>query len=104
LKTIDGYSRSQAAIIAQFRTNHTPLNQTLFRIKRAESPACPHCSGITVETIRHYILDCPHYALARRELRNKLGRKAGEIPFLLGDKTGIKEFLRYVGATHRFKT
>ncbi|KZP25719.1 hypothetical protein FIBSPDRAFT_733568, partial [Athelia psychrophila] len=100
---IDSYSRKQASILSQFRTNHVPLNQTLFRIGRVESPACPHCGGVTVETIRHFILDCPHYAFARHHLRTKLGRKAGEIPFLLGDKEGAKEFLCYVGFTHRFK-
>ncbi|KZP08133.1 hypothetical protein FIBSPDRAFT_761911, partial [Athelia psychrophila] len=104
LKTINSYSRSQAVIIAQFRTNHVPLNQTLFRIGHVESPACPHCGGITVETIRHYIIDCPHYALAQHNLQRDLGRKAGEIPFLLGDKLGVEKFLRYVGATNRFKT
>ncbi|KZP26417.1 hypothetical protein FIBSPDRAFT_732236, partial [Athelia psychrophila] len=95
--------RKQAAIITQFRTNHTPLNHTLFRIKRAESPACPHCGGITVESIRHFILDCPYYDLPRHQLRRDLGRKAGEIPYLLGEKEGIKAFLRYVHATQRFK-
>ncbi|KZP31418.1 hypothetical protein FIBSPDRAFT_944955 [Athelia psychrophila] len=68
LKLIDHYKRKQASIISQFHTNHAPLNQTLFRIKRVDSPACPHCGGITVETICHYILDCPHYALARHTL------------------------------------
>ncbi|KZP23229.1 hypothetical protein FIBSPDRAFT_672798, partial [Athelia psychrophila] len=73
----------------------------LFRIKRVDSPACPHCGGITVETIRHYILDCPHYALARHTLRSDLGRKASEIPYLLGKPDGIKAFLKYVNATRR---
>ncbi|KZP16424.1 hypothetical protein FIBSPDRAFT_912289 [Athelia psychrophila] len=75
LKLINSYSRKQSSIITQFRTNHVPLNQTLFRIGRVESPAC---------TI-------------------KLGRKAGEIPFLLSDSSGVKEFLRYVHTTKRFK-
>ncbi|KZP03328.1 hypothetical protein FIBSPDRAFT_769115, partial [Athelia psychrophila] len=87
----------------QFRTNHVPLNQTLFRIGRAESPACTMCGGITVETIRHFILDCPHHEHARHELCNKLGRNAGESPFLLSDSSGVKEFLRYLHATKRFK-
>lgn len=41
--------------------------------------------------------------LARHNLQRDLGRKAGEIPYLLGEKDGIKEFLRYVHATKRFK-
>ncbi|KAF7970993.1 hypothetical protein HWV62_22243 [Athelia sp. TMB] len=103
LKLIDGLSRSQASLITQFRTANVPLNYLLFRIHRAESPACPHCGGITVETIRHYILDCPHYAHARHALRLKLGRTASEIPTLLHDKDAVIEFLRYVHATGRFK-
>ncbi|KZP02698.1 hypothetical protein FIBSPDRAFT_770279, partial [Athelia psychrophila] len=75
----------------------------LFRIGRVESPACTMCGGITVETIRHFILDCPHHEHARHELRSKLGRKAGEIPFLLRDSSGVKEFLRYIHTTKRSK-
>ncbi|KZP22682.1 hypothetical protein FIBSPDRAFT_711854, partial [Athelia psychrophila] len=101
-KLIDSYSRKQAALVTQFRTHHAPLNQTLFRIGRAETPACPRCGGITVETIHHFILDCPHHEHVRHALRRTLGRKAGEIPFLLSDTTGVKEFLRYIHATKHF--
>ncbi|KZP09544.1 hypothetical protein FIBSPDRAFT_759802, partial [Athelia psychrophila] len=103
LKLIDPYSCKQVSIITQFRTNHVPLNQTLFRIGRVESPACPHCGGITIKTIHHFILDCPHHEHACHMLCRKLGRKAGEIPFLLGDSTGIKEFLSFVHTTKHLK-
>ncbi|KZP07935.1 hypothetical protein FIBSPDRAFT_762171, partial [Athelia psychrophila] len=103
LKLIDPYSCKQVSIITQFRTNHVPLNQTLFRIGRVESPACPHCGGITIETIHQFILDCPHHEHACHMLCRKLGRKAGEIPFLLGDSTGIKEFLSFVHTTKHLK-
>ncbi|KAF7975810.1 hypothetical protein HWV62_8499 [Athelia sp. TMB] len=103
LKLIDGLTRKQASLITQFRTSHVPLNYLLFRIHKVDSPACPHCGGITVETIRHYILECPHHAAARHALRLKLGRHASEIPTLLHDKLAIREFLRYVHATGRFK-
>lgn len=103
LKLINPYSRKQSSIITQFRMNHAPLNLTLFCIGHAESPACPHCGGITVESLHDFILDCPHHALTRHKLHRKLGRILGEILFLLGNRTGVKEFLNYVHSTRRFK-
>ena len=41
---------------------HIGLNLHLFQIQQAESPSCPHCQGITVEMVKHYLLICPQYA------------------------------------------
>ncbi|KAF5372678.1 hypothetical protein D9615_009837 [Tricholomella constricta] len=53
LKLVASLDRRRSATIAQLRTGHSPLNQHLFRIHRSESPSCPHCQGITPETVRH---------------------------------------------------
>ena len=50
----------QASILIQLRTGHIGLNQYLFRIRKVESPSCLHCGGITVETVKHFLLVCPN--------------------------------------------
>ena len=51
----------QASIIFQLHSGHISLNHHLFCIRKVESLACPWCQGITVETVKHYLLDCLHY-------------------------------------------
>jgi ribonuclease HI len=104
LQLIDKLSRSQSAILAQLRTGHAPLNQHLFRTRCVESPVCPHCGGLVVETVRHYLLQCPHYQQERHRLRRKLKRSANSISFLLSNPLAIKPLLKYITATKRFKT
>lgn len=104
LKLIEGLSRKQLSIITQFRTNRLPLNYLLSRINQSGTPLCPYCGGITVETIRHYILDCPHHRHAQHTLESKLGRKPANIAHILSDKSAMKEFLRFIHAMKHFKT
>jgi hypothetical protein len=104
LRLVNDLDRHQSSLIAQLRTGHIPLNQHLFRIRRSETPTCPHCKGITVESVRHYLLICPHYQHERHILRQKLKRKADSIPFLLTKPEAIKPLLGYIHATKRFKT
>ena len=104
LRLVNDLDRRQSSIIAQLRTGHIPLNQHLFRIRRSETPTCPHCQGLTVETVRHYLLICPHYQHERHILRQKLKRKADSISFLLSKPEATKPLLNYIHATKRFKT
>ena len=101
---VKNLERSQASILFQLCTGHIGLNQHLFCIRRSETPSCPHCQGITVETVKHFLLDCPHYARERHELCTKLRRNADSLPFLLNNSTAILPLLKYVHATGRFKS
>jgi hypothetical protein len=69
LKNLD---QRQASIIFQLCSGHISLNHHLFHIHRSEMPACPHCQGITVETVKHFQLYCPQYAHEHHELQMKL--------------------------------
>jgi hypothetical protein len=102
LKLISPLSKKQASLLTGLRTGHIALNDHLNRIKRADSPMCPHCPT-AIESVKHYILDCPHYARERQVLRNLLGRQAGEIPTLLMDEKAVKALMTYVEATGRLK-
>ncbi|GLB42960.1 putative encoded by [Lyophyllum shimeji] len=77
LKLIEHLDRRHSAILAQLCTGHSPLHQHLFRIRQAESPQCPYCRGLSVETVRHFLLICPYYRHERHvHLRRKLRCKA----------------------------
>ncbi|KAF8065221.1 hypothetical protein FPV67DRAFT_1418969, partial [Lyophyllum atratum] len=105
LRLVEFLDRRRSAFIAQLRTGHSPLNQHLFRIHRSETPSCPHCQGLTVETVRHYLIVCPHYQNERhRHLRQKLQRKAESLSFLLTSPDALKHVIRFIHATKRFKS
>lgn len=64
---------------------HWILNHHLFCIHQLETPSCPHCHGITVETIKHFLLDCPHYVQEHHELCTKLCQNSDSLSFLLSN-------------------
>ena len=104
LRLIANLDRRQASIIFQLRSGHIALNHHLFHIRKVESPACPWCQGITVETVKHYLLDCPHYRNERHILQRKLRRNAGSLSFLLSSPVAVMPLLKFIHATGRFKT
>ncbi|KNZ76929.1 hypothetical protein J132_10876 [Termitomyces sp. J132] len=84
MKLIRSLDRKHSAFLTQLRTQHIPLNKYLFRIRRSETPVCPHCGNLSVESVRHLLLVCPHYKFERhRYLRRKLRRKAESLSYLL---------------------
>ncbi|KNZ82106.1 hypothetical protein J132_08289 [Termitomyces sp. J132] len=94
----------QSAMLMQFRMGHLPLNLHLFRIRHAESPVCPHCRGLTVESVQHFILECPQYHYERHiHLVQPLKRRAESLTYLFSTPNAIKHLLRYTEATKRFK-
>jgi len=103
LTLLQGLDRRQASLLTQLRTGHTSLNQHLFRIRKVESPVCPHCRGITVETVRHLLIDCPFYKRERHTLQLKLKRNATSVSFLLSKPAAIKHLLTFLQSTGRFK-
>ena len=100
---IEQLSRNQASLLTQLRTDHIPLNVNLHRIKRSDTPNCPHCGNNFKESIFHLLLTCPHYNNARRILHYELGQKASSIPFLLNALAGIPPLLRFISNTKRLR-
>jgi hypothetical protein len=62
LKTISNTNLSQSAAskIAQLHLWHILLNGYLYRFKRMDKASCPAC-GVDIESIAHYLLNCPMY-------------------------------------------
>jgi hypothetical protein len=104
IKLVRDLDRGQSSLLTQLRTGHIGLNQHLFRIRRSETPSCPNCQGITVESIKHYLLDCPKYREERHTLQQKLRRNSSSISFLLSSPVAVKPLLKYIHATGRFKS
>jgi len=95
---------SQASLMMQLCTGHISLNQHLFRICKAESPSCSHCWGITVEMVKHFLLDCPFYWKERHVFQSKLCCNAQSLSFLLSSPVATKPLLKYVHTTGHFKS
>jgi hypothetical protein len=57
-----------------------------------------------VETVKHFLLDCPFYRHERHTLQRKLRRNAGSLSFLLSSPIAVIPLLKFVHATGRFKT
>ncbi|KNZ77463.1 hypothetical protein J132_05421 [Termitomyces sp. J132] len=105
MRLVQDLDRKQSAILTQFRMGHVPLNQYLFRIKRSETPACPHCRELAVETIKHFLFECPHYQYkCQTHVVSKLRCEAESLQVLLSRPDALKFFFRYVRASRRFKT
>lgn len=72
----------QTAILIQARIGHYRLNQNLSRIGVVDEAICS--CGEDEETIRHLILSYPRWKAERRELREAVGARSGDVPYLLG--------------------
>jgi hypothetical protein len=72
----------ETAILIQARIGHCRLNQYLSRIGVVDEAKCS--CGHDEQTIRHLILSCPRWTAERRELREAVGARAGDVPYLLG--------------------
>lgn len=96
--------RPQASILIQLRTGHLPLNNVLHRIKKSDTPDCPHCEKGTRETPMHYLFFCPRYEPARRRIHAATQKEKNLFSFLLGNRTGIPLLLHYINETGRFRT
>ena len=106
LKTISNtnLSRNAASRIAQFRLRHIPLNGYLYRFKRTDKANCPAC-GADVESIAHYLLNCPMYAYERWALARQVKkmRKSMTVETLLGEPELAVPLAKYIDSTGRFK-
>ena len=104
MKLVNLLDRHQSAVIMQLCTGHSPLNQHLFCIHHSETPSCPHCQGITVEMVHHYLFLCPQYQHEHHVLHHKLKCKAESLSFLLSSPNAVKPLLSFIHSTKHFKT
>jgi ribonuclease HI len=72
----------QTAILIQARIGYCRLNQNLYRIGLVNE-ALYSCRK-DEEIIGYLILSCPRWKAERRELREAVGARSGDVPYLLG--------------------
>ena len=99
LRLIASLDHRQASIIFQLCSGHIALNQHLFCIHKAESPAYPWCQGITIETVKHYLLDCPYYQNRWHMLQRKLCCNMRSLSFLLSSPVAVMPLLKFIHTT-----
>jgi len=89
------YHNYTSKLLTQFRLGLSPLKYDLFAFNIIENPFCPSC-GDHVETVRHFFLVCPKYAVCRADLLCEINSIAVLIvvhaPFLI-DITGNPDTL-----------
>ena len=96
-------SRRSASLITQLRLQHIPLNAYLKRFNLVDSARCPAC-GADVETVSHFLLQCPSYAHERWALERSLRKRKKEFTLenLLGDPEAIIPLNNFIDASLRF--
>jgi ribonuclease HI len=103
MKLTNQLTRQQISLLTQLRTGHVPLNQHLHCINVVPSPNCPHCP-YHPETIKHFLLRCPHYYIARNRLVQELKRSAYVIPRLLSGADALPHLFQYIHDTKQLAT
>jgi len=93
--------KKHTSIYIQLRTGHIPLNKHLHRIKKSTTPECLQCGDNQIETVHHYLFDCPRYNRERHVLRQKLGRSTSSTSYLLSEKAAQQALFRYIDNTKR---
>ncbi|KAN0094975.1 hypothetical protein V8E55_003262, partial [Tylopilus felleus] len=71
------------------------------RIKCLENPHCAACLGV-IESVKHFILECPHYAYERTLFVKNVHHAAYNILFLFSNTSAVPSLLNFVNATKRF--
>ena len=67
MKKLDG---KKVEIISKLRTEHIALNGYAKKILNKPSDRCPDCH--TIETVKHFMMDCEKFKKERDEMRLKL--------------------------------
>lgn len=80
-KLYDNLTRAQAAVLSQMRSGYCRLNGYLNQINASETDKC-QCGA--VETVHHYLLECPRWTEERAKLKEDVGPRACELAHLLG--------------------
>ena len=101
LKIANHLRKSETGTLYQLRSGHVALNKHLHRLNCSDTPSCLQCEARPPETVHHFLFECPRYDRERHKLQNKLGRRALDTSYLLADKKGTRELLRYIAETGR---
>jgi ribonuclease HI len=75
----------EAAVLCQLRTGKNRLHYYLAKIGAVETDQC-ECIGNPIETMRHFLFECPRWHEHRRRLMEVAGDRWGDPSFFLGGR------------------
>ena len=101
LKATRFMPKSRSGVIFQLRSGHIALNKHLYRIKRSDTPNCLQCDSAILESVHHFLFECPRYERERHILHCEVGRAASSTVDLLGTGEAVSEMLKFVKSTGR---
>ena len=93
--------RRSVLTLVQLRTGYCALNKYLHRIGKKDSPKCTCTHGI--ESVEHYLLDCPKYQVQRAELREAVNPGDITVAKLLENCKTFNHTMEYIRATGRME-
>jgi len=100
-KSTECLPHEQAALLIQLRTSHIPFRKYLHRIGKTNSPMCQTCTSQR-ETTHHFLMTCPAYPAARRQMEKRIGRSVRSMKILLTNPKVFPHLSRYISSTCRF--
>ena len=108
LKKVYSLTRKQSSLILQIRCGHFPLNAYLYRISKTDTDKCQACANDQedippVETINHFVFDCPSYTDARNELIEDIGREEFHLSNIMFNTDRMKALIHFINRTGRFR-
>ncbi|XP_054708328.1 uncharacterized protein LOC129218141 [Uloborus diversus] len=99
-------NRKLGVLLTRLRTGTLPVNKTLHRFKCSVSPLCPLCNQI--ETIDHFLLQCPCLSSLRRSLFTRLNISDPNVPLahvisrICANCSSIRAFCTFLACSNRF--
>jgi hypothetical protein len=102
-------SRNQASLMTQIRCGHVPLNGYLFRINRSETDLCQSCLESednlhNIETVKHFLFECPSLSQEREELVTEIGRTHLNLRDIMSKTDNMFALANFINQTGRFKS
>ena len=79
------------------RCGHFPLNAYLHKINKSETNH-EQDDDSPIETINHFIFDCPAHDEARDTLVPKIGRSRFHLPDIMADANRMKALVTYINS------
>lgn len=102
LKHVKKLSKKKSSILIQLRTQKIPLNEHLYKIKKAETDRCKQCQLNRRETVQHFLFDCPKYRVQRQKMDKAHKRNKRNLVKIFAKQQDTMFLLRYVESTQRF--
>ena len=93
--------RNKSLMTPYIKNNGRKASSTYTR-STALTATCPACL-LEPETVQHYLLSCPRFAVERTRHFRRLGRRSLTLSYLLNTKGALKPLFAYINDTGRLR-